>query len=236
MKHGLQSLETEIFSAQREWSAEGIPVLQAEITLPQPVEKDHRTARRIHRFYQLQGRSYLHYCEHWLAPKAAAACRRALEDGTPLPCYTARLTHRITCNERGIWSLHTDSEEFTGGRPLILRRGDTWDLTAGFPIPLTAFFPRHTPVRSYILKTAAAEIRKQEEAGTARYAENWPQAMKRTYNRENYFVTPDGVVLFWQMLAIAPAAEGIPAFSLPFAEGPCRWPLTDTAEKTGRCR
>ena len=236
MKHGLQSLETEIFSARREWSAEGIPVLQADISLPQPTEKNRRIARRIHRFYQLQSRSYLHYCEHWLLPKAAAACRRALEEGTSLPCYTAKLTHRITCNENGIWSLHTDSAEFTGGRPLILRRGDTWDLAEGVPMPLTAFFPRRTPIRSCIVKTAAAEIRRQEEAGTARYADNWPQALKRTYNRENFFVTPEGVVFFWQMYAIAPAAEGIPSFSFPFAEGPCRWPFPETAEQTDRRR
>ena len=225
MKYCLQSLETEAFSAQREWSAEGIPVLRAEISLPRPVRQDNRCSRRIHRFYQLQGRSYLHYCENWLMPKAAAACRQALNDSSPLPCYTARLTYRITCNEGGIWSLHTDSEEFTGGRPLLLRRGDTWDLTSGCPMPLSAFFPRRTAVRSQILKAATAEIRRQEEAGTARYTDGWPQAMKRTYNRENFFITPEAVVFFWQMYAIAPAAEGIPAFALPFSQGLCRWPF-----------
>lgn len=224
MKKGLSSLETEVFYAHREWLTEGVPVLQAEISLPQPVRRDNAVARRIHRFYQLQARSYLRYCENWLAPKAAAACRRALEDSAPLPQYTARLSYRITCSEGGIWSLHTDSREYTGGRTVITRRGDTWDLASGYPIPLSAFFPGQSSVRRLILKKAAEEIRRREADGTARYAENWPQAMKRTFNRENFFVTPEGVVFFWQMYAIAPAAEGIPTCSLSFSEGLCQWP------------
>lgn len=224
MKEILQSLELETFSAQREWLAEGIPVLRAEIALPCPTDKRNRIARRIHRFYQLQGRSYLRYCENWLAPKAAADCRLALADSAPLPQYTARLTYRVTCNQNGILSLHTDSHEYSGGRPLVLRHGDTWDLAGGYPLPITAFFPGRTPVRRQLLQTVSAEIRRQEAAGVARYREDWPQALKRTFNRNHYYITPEELYVFWQMYAIAPAAEGIPAFALTFGNGPCVFP------------
>lgn len=224
MKETLQSLELETFTAEREWTTEGIPVLRAEITLPRPTDKRNRIARRIHRFYQLQGRSYLRYCENWLAPKAAADCRLALADSAPLPQYTARLTYCITCNQNGILSLHTDSHEFSGGRPLVMRHGDTWDLTSGYPMPITAFFPSRAPIRKQLLQAASAEIRRQEAAGIARYREDWPQAMKRTLNRSHYYITPEELYIFWQMYAIAPAAEGIPIFSLPFDGGPCIFP------------
>ena len=232
MKKCMETLEIETFSARREWTAEGIPVLQAEIFLPCPVAPDGRIPRRIERFYQLQSRSYLRYCENWLAPRAAAACRQALADSAPLPQYTARLTHQITCNGHGILSLYTDSHEFTGGRPLILRRGDTWDLKTGYPLPAAAFFQKHTPLRRLLLRTAADEIRRQEEAGLSRYAENWPQAMKRTWNRSNFYITPESFCFFWQMYAIAPAAEGIPTFFLPFSHDLCSSPFPET-EKSG---
>ena len=215
MKNCIHSLELETFSAVREWTADGIPVLQAEISLPCPVSPKGRIQRRIERFYQLQSRSYLRYCENWLAPKATADYHRALADSAPLPQYTARLTYQITCNENGILSLFTDSHEFTGGRTLVLRRGDTWELQTGYPLPAAAFFPKHTPLRRLLLRTAADEIRRQEDTGIARYAENWPQAMKRTWNRSNFYITPDRFCFFWQMYAIAPAAEGIPVFSTP---------------------
>ena len=233
MKHCIDRLEIETLSAQREWITEGISALCAEISLPRPTVPDSRILRRIQRFYQLQSRSYLRYCEHWLAPKAAADCRRALLDSSPLPEYTARLTFQVTCNEAGILSLYTESSEFTGGRPLVLRRGDTWDLHTGYPMPASAFFMPRVPMRKLLLTTAAQEIRRQEELGIARYEEGWPQAMKHSFNRSNFYITPEAFCFFWQMYAIAPAAEGIPTFSLPFDGSPdlCS-PLTARQVKT----
>lgn len=234
MKNCIRQLEIETFSAEREWDVEGIPVLRADISLPCPVSPDSRIQRRIERFYRLQSRSYLRYCEHWLLPKAAADCRQALADSAPLPQYTARLTYQITCNEGGILSLFTDSREFTGGPPVVLRRGDTWDLQTGYPLPAAAFFPPRTVIRRLLLHTAADEIRRQEAAGIARYSENWPQAMKRAWNRSSFYITPDRFCFFWQMYTIAPAAEGIPVFSLPLDDTLCLSPFpTPETETSG---
>ena len=233
MKNLIQQLEIETFSAQREWTVDGIPVLQADISLPCPTAPAGRIQRRIERFYQLQSRSYLRYCENWLAPKAAADCRQALQTSAPLPQYTARLTYHITCNENGIWSLHTDSHEFIGGKPLVLRRGDTWDLHTGYPLPITSFFPHHALVRKQLLQAAANEIRRQEAAGVSCYDTAWPQKLKRSFNRNNFFVTPELLCFFWQMYAIAPAAEGIPTFSIPLDGGICL-PPREKAESGAR--
>lgn len=227
MEECLQGLETELFTAERQWSVEDIPVLTATVSLPRPTDCSGRAARRIDRFYQLQARSYFRYCENWLFPKAAAEYRQALADSGPLPHYTADLTHQVTCCEHGIWSLHTDTRECLGGRAEVLRRGDTWDLRTGYPVPLSSFFPRRTAVRKLLLQTAEGEILRQEAAGVAQYHEKWRQALRRSFNRENYFVTPDGLCFFWQMYAIAPRAEGVPTFSLPFGQQGCRWPLPE---------
>ena len=60
------------FTQERTWDADGIPVLHAAITLPCPEGKD-KTARRIRKFYQLQARAFLRYCERFLLPRARAA-------------------------------------------------------------------------------------------------------------------------------------------------------------------
>ena len=36
-------LNTEIFSAEREWTVEGLPVLTAQVSLPEPVGSENRT-------------------------------------------------------------------------------------------------------------------------------------------------------------------------------------------------
>ena len=87
MKSAADSLETETFTAEREWVVEGIPVLTARIALPEPVGPETRLKRRIRRYYRTQCRAYLRYCGRQLFPMAAAAYRAALASSAPLPCF-----------------------------------------------------------------------------------------------------------------------------------------------------
>lgn len=233
MTSALMNLETETFAAEREWTVDGIPVLSASIALPRPVNCRDRTARRIDRFYQLQGRSYLRYCEGWLFPQAAESYRLALAGSAPLPCHTAQLTYRVTCSENGVWSLWTQTCEKADGRRMVVRRGDTWDLRTGYPLPLGAFFPKRFPVRKTLLGCAEAEIRRQESCGISRYHESWKQELRRSFNKDHFFIEPDGLRFFWQMGAVAPPAEGIPTFSLPFSPEGCRWPYGAPGDAKG---
>jgi len=224
MSENFPKLETEPLVTEREWTVDGVTVLTAAVSLPRPLDRKSRTARRIDRFYRLQRRSYLQYCEKWLFPAAAEAYRRAAADSGPLPCRSASVSYRVTCGEGPLWSLYSDLKETAEGRTEILRLGDTWDLRTGYPLPLPALFARHTPWRRELIAPAEAEIRRQEAAGAARYREDWPQRLRKYFSRENFYVTPEEVRYYWQMYAIAPSAEGIPTFRLPFGEGGCRRP------------
>ena len=149
MKTCLTELRTEPFAAEREWTVEGIPVLTAAVELPQPQGAD-AVSRRIRRYYQAQCKAFLRYCERWLFPQAEAEYRAALAASAPLPCFRAELGYRVTYNSGGLWSLYTQSREVTG-HTLLTRRGDTWDLAAGYPVPLSAFFPARSPWRRQLL-------------------------------------------------------------------------------------
>ena len=77
MSQHLTQLHTEPFGAEREWEVEGIPVLSASVSLPQPVPAADKVSRRIRRYYQAQCRAFLRYCEKTLLPQAAALWRSA---------------------------------------------------------------------------------------------------------------------------------------------------------------
>ena len=219
MGERLESLRTEPFAAEREWEAEGVPVLSASAQVPEPLGKD-RTARRIRRFYQLQCRSFLRYCERCLLPQAAAEYRLALEASRPLPAFRAELEYRVTYNEGGLWSLYTQVREILGPGPALLtRRGDTWDLRTGYPVPLKDFFPAGTAWKRKLLTHAAEEIQRRERAGAGRWREDWRRQLRRRFNPQNFYLTEEGLAYFWPIYAVAPAAEGIPAFLLPYGEG-----------------
>ena len=219
MKNVLTALCTEPFTTEREWTVEGIPVLSASVSVPQPVPAADRVSRRILKYYQLQCRSYLRYCEKWLLPQAETEYRAALAASAPLPCFRAELGYRVTYNEGGLWSLYTQSREHTlPGPALLTRRGDTWDLTTGYLVPLSAFFPVRSSWRKQLLSLAAEEIQRQERAGISRYDPDWRKKLRRRFNSRNYYLTEEGLTYFFPMYAIAPAAEAIPAFTLPYGE------------------
>ena len=215
MKTCLTELRTESFAAEREWTVEGIPVLTTAVELPQPQGAD-AVSRRIRRYYQAQCKAFLRYCERWLFPQAEAEYRAALAASAPLPCFRAELGYRVTYNSGGLWSLYTQSREVTG-HTLLTRRGDTWDLAAGYPVPLSAFFPARSLWRRQLLALAAEDIQRQERAGVARYAPEWRKKLRR-FNSRNYYLTEEGLTYFFPMYAIAPAAEAIPAFTLPYGQ------------------
>lgn len=223
-KNNPEELCTEPFAAEREWTVEGIPVLTASVTVPRPASTD-RVSRRIRRYYQLQCRSYLRYCERWLFPQAEAAYREALASSAPLPCFRAELCYRVTYNRGGLWSLYTQSRETAPPGPALLtRRGDTWDLSGGYPVELSSFFPPRSGWRKTLLSLAAEEIRRQEDAGVSRYHREWRRELRRRFNAQNFYLTAEGLAFFFPMYAIAPPAEGIPTFTLPYEGTLCRLP------------
>lgn len=218
MNEPLTQLHTEPFTAEREWTLDGIPVLTASLSLPQPVPGDTRTARRIRRFYQLQSRAYLRYCDRWLLPQAAAEYRWALEASRPLPCFHAELRYQVTYQDNGLWSLYTQSRE-TGlpGRTALSRRGDTWDLADGCPVPLGDLFSGRG-WRKRLLAAAAEEITRQEAAAPGRYRPDWRRRLRRWFNPQNFYLTRQGLVFFYPPLALCPTAGSIPTFTIPYDE------------------
>ena len=224
MGERLTELRTEPFAAEQEWEVEGVPVLSAQAQVPLPVPAEGRTARRIERFYRLQCRSFLRYCERCLYPQAAAEHRAALEASRPLPMSRAEMSYRVTYNEGGLWSLYTQVRETVGPGPAtIVRRGDTWDLAAGYPVPLGDFFPAGAAWRRQLLRLAAEEVERRQRAGALRCHEHWRQALRKRFNPQNYYLTQDGLAFFYPMYALGPADQGLPVFLLPYGgEGPVR--------------
>lgn len=202
------------FTAEREWTVDGIPVLSAVVSVPQPIPVSDRLSRRIFRYYQAQCRAYLKYCQRDLFPQARSAYQAALAISAPFPLFRAELTYQITFQDTHFLSLYTQSTESDGERVWRLRRGDTWDLAGGYPVPLSDFFPPHSPWKRQIAEQAAEEIRKQEAAGIAQYDVHRWQELRRRFNPQNYYLTPEGPAVFFSMCTIAPAAEGIPVFLL----------------------
>lgn len=223
---------TEPYVVQRDWTVDGVPVLECRISLPQPVHK-HGCAPRIRRYYRLQSRAFLRYCEHQLFPAAQAEYHAARAISAPLPCFSAELTYNITFQRGGLWSLYTQSKESTlPGQTLYTRRGDTWDLRSGFPLSLPELFLPKVPWKRQLLSLIAEEIRRQEQAGISQYYEERKRKLRGYFNPQNFYLTDEALAVFFPMYSIAPAIERTPVFLIPYQQLDLRLPQHITSGET----
>ena len=213
------------FTQERTWDADGIPVLHAAIALPNPEGTD-KASRRIRKFYRLQARAFLRYCEHFLLPRARTAWSAAAETGAPLPLWDAELTYCVTYDRDGLWSLYTQSREVTD-ELLLIRRGDTWDLSEAAPVPLERFFRRRWMWRRIFYNAACGDLERRERSGAIRLREDWRRNLKKSLNARNYYLTEEGITFFLPMYSVSDSTGGIPTFTIPWREGtvpPCPEP------------
>lgn len=202
------------FTQERLWEADGIPVLRADISLPRPEGKD-KAARRIRKFYELQARAFLRYCEAFLLPQARAELQEALAASRPFQPWEASLTHRVTYQEGSLLSLYTQSRE---PGPLLIRRGDTWDLAEAAPVPLNRLFRRRGAWRRLFWETARSELERRERAGVVRLREDWCRQLRRSLNPRNYYLTEEGLAFFLPMYSVGGPQMGVPTFTIPWNE------------------
>lgn len=205
------------------FSVDDLPLLTAEAQLP---FWEGTGGRRFNHYYTAYSKVFLQYCRTELFPQAQLLYRQALESAGPLPQWQAVLRTTLTCQTPQLVSLYTDSIESSDSKRRILRRGDTWDLRSGYPMALADFFPSHTLWRKRLLENAGAQIEREEQQGLSLYHPDWPQRLRSAFNPHHFYLTDAGLCFFYQMYAIAPAAEGIPTFCLPYDDQSGPFPPT----------
>lgn len=217
-------LQTRTYINNRCWRADDLPLLTAEAELP---HWEGKGGERFNRYYRSYARAFTRYCEKELLPHLREEYQQAVTSSGVLPSCRAELHTTVTMQTGQLLSLFTDSVETGGPRRLVLRRADTWDLSCGFPMTLSAFFPGGG-CRKKLLALAERKIRAEQEQGISCYHPDYRKELRTHFNAQNFYLTDEGVCFFYQMYTIAPASEGIPLFSLPYdtTGGPV---LPDTA-------
>lgn len=202
---------------ERAWKSEDITVLTASVTLPR-CEGRSRRARRFNRYYRRYAHAYLRYCEAELLPRAAETMCAAQRCSAPWACAHASLDYRVTLMQGELLSLYTEGREEHLPPRLTLRRAETWDLSEGLLLPLAGFFPPKAAVKRRLVCAALEAAAQQAEAGAAAYYPNCRSMLRRALNLRNFYLAPDGLHWFYPMYTVAPAAEGIADFSLPYGD------------------
>jgi hypothetical protein len=143
----------------------------------------------------------------------------------PIHQFEAYVDYTITYNQNCYLSLYFDQYEYAGGaHGLTVRYSDTWDLPKSKRVELAEMFPHRTHFREFIIETIDKQIETEIQTGNAMYFENYAQLVNENFKANNFYLTKDGVILYFQQYDIAPYAAGIPTFLIPYGPGGAMFP------------
>ncbi|MGC4020124.1 MAG: DUF3298 and DUF4163 domain-containing protein [Muricomes sp.] len=174
-------------------------------------------AHNINQYYIADSLKAETYCRTVLYPQAVETARYIVDKTPPFNTYTFESVYKITYNQNCISSLYFDSYTYMGGaHGGTLRNSDTWNFSDGSRITLDEFYPRSVPFTEHIFKNINQQIGERLKTSPGSYFDNYEELVRSAFRPENYFLKPEGIVIFYQQYDIAPYSTGIPEFVIPF--------------------
>lgn len=175
-------------------------------------------AKSINQHYTENALAAEAHCRTELYPQAVETARYIVDKKPPFNSYTFECVYKITYNQACVSSLYFDSYTFMGGaHGATFRNSDTWDFSTGSRIELKAFYPKGAPFAEYLFGNIERQIAKRLKSTPGSYFDDYAQLLRENFHPENYFLKPEGIVIYYQQYDIAPYSTGLPEFLIPFS-------------------
>ncbi len=155
-----------------------------------------------------------------LYPAAVEWYLESSRNGYLFTPYEAEMSYTVTYNRRCAISLYFDSYQFTGGaHGNTVRTSDTWNLNKGTRMRLSDFFQAESDYHAYILEKIDARIAEMIAAGNDIFFGDPNELARDYFDEQNFYLTADGIVIYYGLYTVAPYASGIVEFLIPWAKG-----------------
>lgn len=174
---------------------------------------------RINHRIEMQTSRFYRYVSTELYKQAVAGYKYDIANGYPFNHYEAILDYNVTYNENCFLSVYRDTYEYTGGaHGSTVRASDTWHLHQGRLIPMSYYFSRDTNYyeRLIAIMIEQAEVNLSENPGI--YFDDFRALIIKHFNPESYYLTLEGMAVYYQQYDIAPYSSGIVVFTIPYEQ------------------
>lgn len=180
---------------------------------------NHNAQNRINNQISTQVNKYYKYASDKLYSQAVDGYKDSIKNNFPFHPYEAYMEYVPTYNENCFLSLYYDRYEFTGGaHGNTIRSSDTWELCRGTNIPLYCFFSPGVDYKSFLINEITRQAETDMKLEPNIYFENYKSLISENFNPESYFMTPDGISIYYQQYEIAPYSTGIVVFNIPYSK------------------
>lgn len=198
-----------------------IRVLTCAAEYPEFVSKDYPwILNRINQEYRRGSEAFFRQCSTELYAMAVEGYLDAARNGYPFIPYEAEMVFTITYNRACAISLYFDNYQYTGGaHGITTRTSDTWNLNRGTRMRLSDFFPEGDDYEAYVLMRIDEQIAAKIEAGEDIFFEDPMKLAREYFDEQSFYLTTDGIVIYYQLYTIAPYVSGIVEFLIPWEKG-----------------
>lgn len=170
-------------------------------------------AARINAQYRILARDMCARCAGWLRQEALADYIDKKQNEFPFNPYDSTVNYSVQLNQDCVISLLLDRYEFTGGaHGNTQRSADTWIVTQGRRMTLGELFPDEPAHQEKIIQFIQQQIGRAADE----YFDDSMQLAIDAFSTDQFYLTPEGVTIFYQQYDIAPYAAGIPEFTIPW--------------------
>ena len=174
---------------------------------------------RFNMYYRQKAQKNYRYASTKLYQAAIKHYQVAKKENFPFHNFEFVEVFEPTYCKKNIISLFYDIYEYTGGaHGNTTRKGNTWDTRKGTMLSLDALFVRDYDYKPVILKYAESEARRRQITGAAHYFDGLEENLAKFFDEKNFYLTEEGLAVFYPLYTIAPYSEGIQVFIVPYQQ------------------
>jgi hypothetical protein len=196
-------------------------IMRYTIKYPKFISETYQTlANKLNALYRTKAVMYERSNIMNLYQMAMVEYEYSVANNYPIRQFEAFVDYFITYNQNCFLSLYFDQYEYAGGaHGLTVRYSDTWNLPKSKRMELAEFFPHRTHYRDFVIQTINKQIENEMSEEGAMYFENYTQLVNENFKINNFYLTKEGLVIYFQQYDIAPYASGLPTFTIPYGPG-----------------
>lgn len=192
----------------------GVPVLNYKIEYPRFSHSEHqKSLDQINCWYQCKAVDMQKEIETQNYRDASEQYDFSQKNNYPFPMHEAMLVFEITYNNDCCLSLYQDKYIYSGGaHGNTLRSSQTWNVMTGCLYSLYGNRIDKDELEENILNQIDSQISEHIKKGEDWFFDDYSKLVAETFNPESFYVTPEGIVIYFQQYDIAPYSSGIQEF------------------------
>lgn len=213
-----ETIESLLYSANT-------PVLELKIAYPQIMgQLSKQSEFRFNDYYCSQARAINRSTRTECYHRACEEFRLAREQEYDFTLHSFLRSFYISRLAPHYTSVIFDRYQYTGGpHGMTVRTANTWDFHTGKIVQLSHFFRKDAPYKKKILQFISREIEKQKETEEILFFENPLRNARHCFQEQNYYLSHEGITVFYPLYTLAPYYAGILNYKIPFSELDGSW-------------